>query len=121
MKKFRVHVLTMSLRTTIKVVRLSQHGAEIERVLHVVLHSCSCDDGSAMRMVLKDTSVEQRKQRFAQSYVTVRLICDQRKEEGRASLNQWTWRFEMHLTREDDQKFPKIDGGFLDQTRRATI
>jgi hypothetical protein len=27
----------------------------------------------------------------------------------------------MHLTREDDQKFPKIDGGFLDQTRRATI
>jgi hypothetical protein len=23
----------------------------------------------------------------------------------------------MHLTREDDQKFPKIDGGFLDNTR----
>jgi hypothetical protein len=52
-----------------------------------------------------------RQQGFAQSYVAVRLICDQRKEEGRAWLNQWTWRFEMHLTREDDQKFPKIDGG----------
>jgi hypothetical protein len=53
-------------------------------------------------MVLIDTSVKRRQQRFAQSYVAVRLIYDQRKEVGQAWLNQGTWRFKMYLTSEDD-------------------
>jgi hypothetical protein len=73
-----------------------------QKLSECFIWSCWCDDESAMRMVLIDTSVKRRQQRFAQSYVAVRLIYDQRKEVGQAWLNQGTWRFEMYLTSEDD-------------------